>query len=181
MNLKLASVLQRSHSTIWRNARLVLFLVPLLWAGCGETRTPAEPTTAAVRAANAAQNDSRAGAVVVAGTGAALGNDGYDLNTASVDGDTLAVTVSYGGGCETHAFTLVISASFVESSPVQLPAVLAHEANDDPCEAWLTQSYTFDLSIIKARYREAYGPGAGRVVLQLDGVPDGSLVYEFTA
>ncbi len=95
-------------------------------------------------------------------------------------GGTLTVSVSYGGGCATHAFTLVISASFIESSPVQLPVVLTHEANDDPCEARLTQSYAFDLSIIQTRCREAYGPGAGRVVLRLDGA-DGRLVYEFTA
>jgi len=64
---------------------------------------------------------------------------------------------------------------------VQLSTVLTHEANDDPCEAWLTQAYTFDLLIIKRRYRETFGPGAGTVVLQLDGVPDGHLVYEFGA
>lgn len=159
----------------------MMLFVALLWTGCGETLTPAQSTVAAVPATSSAPAASRAGAVVVAGTDATLGDDGYVLNAASVTGDTLTVSVSYGGGCETHALTLVIAASFIESSPVQLSTVLAHEANDDPCEAWLTQSYAFDLSIVKTRYREACGPGEGRVVLQLDDVPDGHLVYEFTA
>ncbi len=55
----------------------MLFFLPLVWTGCGDARTPAQPTAEAVPAAGAAQSASRAGAVVVAGTGATLGNDGY--------------------------------------------------------------------------------------------------------
>ena len=170
-NLKIAGVPHGVPSALRSGAGLMLF-VSLLWTGCGETGTPTRPTAPAA---------SRAGAVVVAGTGATLGDDDHVLNAASIAGDTLTISVSYGGGCETHEFTLVISASFIESSPAQLSTVLTHEANDDPCEAWLTQSYTFDLSIVRTRYREAFGPGAGTVVLQLDSVPDGHLVYEFIA
>ena len=124
---------------------------------------------------------SQTGRVVVAGAAATLGDDDFVLNSAAITGDTPAVSVSYSGGCKTHGFTLVIAASFGESSPVRLPAVLRHDANGDACEAWPTESYSFDLALVRARYREFYGPGAGRVALQLDGVPEGSLVYEFTA
>jgi hypothetical protein len=152
-----------------------MFLV-LLTATCsGKTRTPGQPTLVAVAAAG------QVGRVVVAGADATSGDDDYVLNNATISGDTLMTSVSYSGGCETHEFTLVISASFLESSPVQLPAVLRHAAHGDACEAWLTQSYAFDLAVIRTRYREAYGPGAGRVVLQLDGVPGDRLVFEFTA
>ena len=105
--------------------------------------------------------------------------------TGTVPGDSVAwaaaISASYSGGCKAHAFTLVIAASFVESSPVRLPAVLRHDANGDACEAWPTDSYTFDLALVRARYREVYGPGAGRVAFQLDGVPEDSLVYGFSA
>ena len=155
-------------------------LLTLLTAtGCGEMRTPGQPT--AVPSDQPVSDSVQAGRVVVAGGDAKLGEDDYVLNDATITGDTLEVSVSYGGGCETHAFTLVIAASFIDSSPVRLPAVLRHEANDDACEAWLTESYGFDLAIVRTRYREVYGPGAGRVVLQLDDVPAGRLVYEFTA
>ena len=123
----------------------------------------------------------QAGRVVVAGTDAMLGNDDFVLNSATIAGDTLTISVSYSGGCRTHMFTLVIAASFVESSPVRLPAVLRHDANGDMCEAFPTASYAFDLALVRARCRAIYGPGAGRVALQLDGVPEDGLVYEFRA
>ena len=121
-----------------------------------------------------------AGTVVVGGTAAKWGDDDYALNAATITGDTLTVEVSYGGGCEDHTFTLVLGEAFMESFPVQLQAVLAHEANNDPCQAWLTNSYAFDLDLAKSRYEEAYGPGEGSIVLQLDGAPGGELIYEFT-
>ena len=160
-------------------ATLLVLLAP---AGCGEPRTPGEPTPVSVgRADGTAPAPSQAGRVVVAGTDATSGNDDYVLNSATITGDTLTVSVSYSGGCRTHVFTLVIAASFVDSSPVRLPAVLRHDANGDPCEAFPTESYAFDLALVRTRYRAAYGPGAGRVALQLDGVPEDGLVYEFTA
>ena len=160
-------------------ATLLVLLAP---AGCGETRTPGEPTPVSVsRTDGTAPAPPQAGRVVVAGADATLGNDEYVLNSATITGDTLTVSVSYSGGCRTHVFTLVIAASFVESSPVRLPAVLRHDANGDTCEAFPTESYAFDLALVRARYRAVYGPGAGRVALQLDGVPEDGLVYEFTA
>ncbi len=64
---------------------------------------------------------------------------------------------------------------------MELPAVLAHEANGDDCEAWVTESRTFDLALVRTRYRQFYGPGPGRVALHIEGVSEGHLVYEFTA
>ena len=116
---------------------------------------------------------------VVVADGRSRGDDPYIVNSAALDGDRLTIEASYGGGCRTHVFTLVISESFRESDPVQLRAVLAHEANGDPCRAWLTESHVFDLSLIRTRYRQFYGPGPGRVVLHIEGVPGKHLVYEF--
>ena len=124
---------------------LMFLLGPFLWTGCGQTSPPGEPTAVAVPAPGSATAAPLAGAVVVANTGAAVGDDSYVLNAASVTDDMLTISVSYGGGCRTHALTLVISESFIETSPVQLSSVLAHYANNDPCEAFLTHSYTFDF------------------------------------
>ena len=163
-------------------ATCVTLLVLLAPAGCGKTRTPGGPTPVSVGSPDGiAPAPSQAGRVVVAGADAMLGDDDYVLNSATITGDTLTVSVSYSGGCRTHVFTLVIAASFVDSSPVRLPAVLRHDANGDTCEAFPTESYTFDLALVRARYRAVYGPGAGSVALQLNGVPEDALVYEFTA
>ncbi len=162
-----------------KHAVRVMLVAVLAATGCGETRTPGQPT--AVFADGASPGTARSGRVVVSGGDASLGDDDYVLNSATIIGDTLTISASYGGGCETHAFALVIAASFTESSPVRLPGFLRHEANGDACEAWLTQSYVFDLALVRVRYREAYGPGRARVVLELAGGPANGLVYEFTA
>ena len=117
--------------------------------------------------------------VVVADSGN-WGDDPYVVNSAAVNGHRLNMEVSYAGGCRKHVFTLVLSTSFIESDPVRLPAVLAHDANGDPCEAWVTRAYNFDLALVRTRYRQFYGPGPGKVVLQIKGVPQNDLVYEFT-
>ena len=155
-------------------------LVVLTATGCGEMRVPGEPTLVSVGGRDGTAPAPSPGRVVVAGGDAAWGDDDYVLNCAAITGDTLTVSVSYAGGCRAHAFTLVIAASFIGSSQVRLPTVLRHEANGDPCEAFPTESYVFDLALVRARYRAVYGPGPGRVALQLDGVPVDGLVYEFT-
>ena len=107
------------------------------------------------------------------------GTDDYELNAAAIRGDTLAVTVSYSGGCRAHRFTLVAAEAFMESDPVQLDVAIAHDADGDPCEAYPTEDYHFILDPIKARYKASYGTGSGTIVLGLDRTPDGPLVYTF--
>ncbi len=107
------------------------------------------------------------------------GTDDYELNAAAVRGDTLAVTLSYSGGCRVHQFTLVAAEAFMESDPVKLDVAIAHDADGDPCEAYPTEDYYFILDPIKARYKASYGAGPGTIVLRLDRAPVGPLVYAF--
>ncbi|MYF98672.1 hypothetical protein F4212_05990 [Candidatus Poribacteria bacterium] len=119
------------------------------------------------------------GNVFIGDAGDRFGTDEFALNSASVDGDTLKVNLSYSGGCESHQFTLVASDSFLESFPVQLPIYIAHNANGDTCEAYPTEDYHFDLTQIKTMYQEAYRQEAGTIILRLKDAPNIDLVYEF--
>ena len=107
------------------------------------------------------------------------GADDYELGAAAVTGDTLAVTLSYGGGCKTHRFTLVAAEAFMESDPVQLQVAIAHDADGDACQRWVTEDYHFILDPIKARYKASYGSGPGVVILQLARAPGSPLEYKF--
>ena len=120
------------------------------------------------------------GTVVIADKAENWGTDDYVLNAATIVGDTLTLNVSYSGGCERHDFTLVAAHGFMESDPVQLRVTLAHDANNDACEAYPTEDYHFDLGEIKTLYQEAYRQKAGTIVLRLAGAPDGQIVYEWT-
>ena len=102
----------------------------------------------------------------------AWGTDNYVVNSLpSITGDVLMLDVSYSGGCEAHEFTLVTSGVFLELNPVQLQAVLTHNANRDSCEAWITETYHFNLSPLKTRYQKAYRTETGTIVLGIKGIP----------
>lgn len=143
---------------------LALLLVSLM-AGCRGPATvaPASPVP------------------VVFGSTADRPSDPFDLNSAEVAGNILTVNVSFGGGCRNHVFVLTAADVFLESFPVQLPMVLTHDDNDDPCEAYPTENRRFDLTPIKERYGTAYGKDTGSVRLLLLPAPitDQPLVYEF--
>ena len=162
------------------------FAVAIAW-GCSDRsagRAVAVGPTAVTPAAPASQA-VLVGAVVVAAANDAArwGADEYELGDVRTAGDTLTLTLSYGGGCRTHAFTLVVSPPFREALPGasrrwELAASLAHEADADPCEAWLTEDYAFDLTPVRTLFRASSGQQEGTVVLLLAGEP---VVYEFGA
>ena len=116
---------------------------------------------------------------VIAASPEALGTDEYVINAATVEDDSLRVNVSYSGGCETHAFTLVAEPMFLESFPVQLRVSIAHNANGDTCQDSITEDHVFDLTPIKEVYQKAYRTDTGTIVLRLNGAPPGELAYEF--
>ncbi len=120
------------------------------------------------------------GAVFIGDARDKFGTDAYTLNSATITDDTLNISVSYGGGCEAHQLTLIVSDTFLESFPVQLHVSLAHNANGDACEAWLTDDYHFDLTPIKTLYQNAYRQETGTIILRLKDAPNEDLVYEFT-
>ena len=123
------------------------------------------------------------GNVVFSSTPDAWGTDAYIINFANLQGDTLTVNVSYGGGCETHEVTLVAEERFLESFPVQLRISLAHNANGDRCEAWITEDYHFDLTPIKEAYQKGYRTDTGTIALlwtdRSTEEPPFDLYYEF--
>lgn len=92
--------------------------------------------------------------------------DPYTVEGASIDGASLAVTASASGGCEEHDWTLCWpDQSFAESSPVQARLELLHDDHDDPCDAIITEDLVFDLSPLARAWHDAYGPGAGEMIV----------------
>ena len=168
-----------------KNARaLAVSLIVLGTIGLGETQEnePSDDSPIAVSSEDVSAEETKLWGRVVTDpdSTAGLGTDEYELDAAAIMGDTLVVTVSYGGGCEDHLFALDASAAFAESDPVQLAVALAHNANGDACQRWVTQDYLFNLAPLKARYQEEYQQDAGAIVLRLEGIAS-ELVYEFAA
>jgi hypothetical protein len=93
--------------------------------------------------------------------------DPYQIQEAKVEGDTLRVTVSHGGGCRKHEYGFVVYSGWMESHPVQVRAVILHNANGDNCKALLRNELRFDLSPLRAAYTQSYGSGSGTIIINL--------------
>lgn len=84
--------------------------------------------------------------------------DEFDLDSASISGKTISLDVVYGGGCETHYFSLYMNPDFfAESNPVQANLYLVHYNNEDFCLALVHNTVRFDIRPIINRQIELYG------------------------
>lgn len=107
--------------------------------------------------------------------------DPFVLDSTAVVGDTVSLGVTFGGGCRDHGFTLVMSALFQESNPVQSQSLLSHDSRDDPCDALVHRDLSTDLAPLKLAWREAYQRTSGTIVLRIL-LPDETVVpiaYDF--
>lgn len=84
-------------------------------------------------------------------------SDPAEIVAAEVEGDRLALSLRFGGGCADHDFALIPSGEFREANPVQTTLTLAHDAHGDMCRALLSRELAFDLASVRAAFQRAYG------------------------
>ncbi len=155
-----------------KTSSLLICLLLLFATACGQGQDDSLDGTSSATPSDTDDPAPLNGSVDLDGALTLERSDPYELQTDGedapfIENDTLALTVSYSGGCERHDFTLATDGSFMESDPVQLVVTLIHDANDDPCEAYPTDRYVFDLSPIKTLYQEAYRTDKGSIILNL--------------
>ena len=148
---------------------LALFTVAAV-AACSDANAPNGDWT---------PDDTWAGQVVVTQDidGPRWPNDAVTINAAEIRGDSLELSVQFGGGCRDHEFGLVTNGVFAESYPVQTWVKLAHDANGDMCKALLSRVLKFDLSPLKALFNSGYQTGSGIMVIHV--APGVSVTYSW--
>jgi hypothetical protein len=104
--------------------------------------------------------------------------DPLTIESAQIRADTLVATVVHGGGCRDHDYRVVVSTTWMESFPVQVPAKVSHNANGDVCKALLRRELRVSLAPLAQAYRDAYRQTNGSIVLRLAGSSSG-LLYTF--
>lgn len=107
-------------------------------------------------------------------------DDQISMTSAIVRNDSLVIDVTYSGGCADHVVRLIASNYWLESLPVQLYAVLAHDDGDDPCDAIVSSTVAFDLEPLRDSYHDSYGP-PGDVIIRVfaDSTQSQSVRYQF--
>jgi hypothetical protein len=79
-----------------------------------------------------------------------LKNDPVTINAVKVEGDLLIVNLSYGGGCKEHIIDLARVHPWCGTPPLPPPSFqIRHDANNDACEAWITETLQFDISRLR--------------------------------
>ncbi len=161
-------------------------ILPVLVAGCVPQQIASKDNPAGTHAHMPADQsrflEAKKGTVVVSDAAPeGWGNDHYQLNGGWLSDGFLVLELSYGGGCKPHDFTLVVPRALGNPPPAQLEVSLSHDANGDRCEAWLTNAYRFDLTIIGQHFEDTFGGWYGSVALGLGGLPADSLIYDFEA
>lgn len=106
----------------------------------------------------------------------------FVIERATVRDDILSLVVSYSGGCKPHKFQMV-STTFQESEPVRVMAKIYHTGKDDPCDEWVTEVRSFDLTALKELHNKLYETSCGEIIITLaDGVQDDlAITYHFCA
>ena len=79
-----------------------------------------------------------------------LKNDPVKINDVYINEDTLVVNLSYSGGCEDHTIDLARLMPWCGTPPLPPPTFeIRHDSNGDLCEAWITETYKYDISPLK--------------------------------
>lgn len=103
--------------------------------------------------------------------------DSLSIDGMTVEADTLMVEVSYGGGCAAHDFVICWpDQSFMESEPVQVALEIWHDGHDDPCDAVISETVSFELASLRTAWQTAYGSESGSIIIHVD---DFDVEYSF--
>ncbi len=133
--------------------------------------TTAQTTTGAETGTTAGETaDTTTGDGVLPTCSDLAPNDDLDIFAAQVVGDELVVEVGYGGGCETHDFTLCFDSIVPDTEVTNL--AIDHDAHGDACEAYLMEMRKFDLTPLQQA-----GPSPFEFVLL--GLEGASFTYVF--
>jgi hypothetical protein len=102
--------------------------------------------------------------------------DPFEMKGVSIVDNNLMLQVQYGGGCGEADFSLLVNEAFMESSPVQVQAVVIFNDND-MCKAIVTRELCFDLTELAELYQASYQTSHGSIIIRISGYS--SVLYTF--
>jgi hypothetical protein len=102
-------------------------------------------------------------------------SDPFSIDAASIEADTLFLTVTYSGGCEDHEFL----ACFDEFANFkQVSVTVGHDANNDPCDGVESKQLAIDLILIQEDFLAKTGEPKAELEITVNDMPE-PLIYTF--
>jgi hypothetical protein len=102
--------------------------------------------------------------------------DVLTVKSLSIENDSLIASLNYTGRCKEHEIQLYGFKEIVESQPPQMRVQFSHNANNDMCEAYISEDKAFDLKPLKDLLTEAkieeiylniYSPNSTEPIVQI--------------
>ena len=124
---------------------IILGVLAILAAACSEESTNDSPLNKDINLAiiqDQTAYDQTVGNII---SDTNSTSDPFELHYAWLDGWELKTIVSYSGGCEEHDFYMIWPEVITMIYPPDFDVYLLHDANNDLCEAYLTDTLTFNL------------------------------------
>lgn len=86
------------------------------------------------------------------------------IDTVFIEGNTMYIDLTYGGGCKDHEFQLIGSLAIAKSYPPIRGIQLVHKANEDNCRALVRKR--LEVNIEEIAYQQEEG---SEIYLSLEG------------
>jgi hypothetical protein len=150
------------YALLMRTAMLLIWSSAMAMVGCGSP----QDGNGGNGAGDTAPGTREDPVVVSTSCKDDLPRDAYQLTSAELDGELLALSVGYGGGCRTHRFHACWDGRFAESFPVQTWISFHHDDGGDTCEAFITKTLYIDVAPILRAYQGSYG-SSGPIVMHV--------------
>lgn len=84
--------------------------------------------------------------------------DPFEIDNVLKEENMLYIDTKYGGGCKEHSFELIWGGDFIKTNPPSIGIVLVHGANNDMCQAYLSDKLKIDLKeLMGIEYTSLWG------------------------
>jgi hypothetical protein len=98
-----------------------------------------------------------------------LPSDPFTINDAKIDGDCLQISLSFSGGCAAHEFIMTYTdLPGFDKYDYNGKLTLGHNSHGDSCEAYITQTISFDLKPLQNKESDMI-----RLILVKEGDKEG--------
>ena len=104
-------------------------------------------------------------------------SDPFQIDKVEKEGDILKITVSFSGGCAEHTFKVMWGGEVLLTDPCQIGLILTHNAQNDICEANVTEILEIDLNELlgDGEYGDICNINVYSIFNRSDSVPDGAI------
>ena len=155
------------------NARFFILMLVLLAVGFSACKTKQAKKEAPTAVAPSVPSIGLRKCPLIS-RGTAAHKDPLASLDASIQGDCIALKMSYSGGCAEHHIDLYWSGDWMKTKPAVVKLYVSHNSNEDMCEAIKSEVKEFDLTELRSNL-------GGQVIVEVygEGVPMKRVNYTY--